>query len=46
MLEPFRWTLMSTPAVVIVVMAMLWFGMGSTMVYHYHSHISCPFCLC
>ena len=31
-LEPLRWTLMSVPAVVVVVMAMLWFGMGSTMV--------------
>lgn len=31
-LEPLRWTLMSIPAVVVVVMAMLWFGMGSTMV--------------
>jgi len=31
-LEPLRWTLTSVPAVVMVVMAMLWFGMGSTMV--------------
>lgn len=32
MLEPLRWLLMSIPAVVVVVVAMLWFGMGSTMV--------------
>jgi NitT/TauT family transport system permease protein len=32
MLEPMRWTLMSVPPVVVVVIAMLWFGMGSTMV--------------
>lgn len=31
-LEPFFWVLMSVPAVVVVVIAMLWFGMGSTMV--------------
>lgn len=31
-LEPLRWMLMSVPAVVVVVIAMLWFGMGSTMV--------------
>jgi len=30
-LEPFRWFLMSVPAVVVVVIAMLWFGMGSLM---------------
>ena len=32
MLEPLRWVLISIPAVVIVVVAMLWFGMGSGMV--------------
>lgn len=32
LLEPFRWVLMSIPAVVVVVMAMLWFGMGTSMV--------------
>ena len=32
MLEPFRWVLMSVPAVVVIVVAMLWFGMGSAMV--------------
>lgn len=31
-LEPLRWLLMSIPAVVVVVIAMLWFGMGSAMV--------------
>lgn len=31
-LEPLRWMLMSIPPVVVVVLAMLWFGMGSTMV--------------
>ena len=30
--EPLRWTLMSISPVVVVVIAMLWFGMGSTMV--------------
>jgi NitT/TauT family transport system permease protein len=32
LLEPLRWTLLSIPAVVFVVIAMLWFGMGNTMV--------------
>jgi len=32
LLETLRWTLMSVPAVVVVVIAMLWFGMGSPMV--------------
>ncbi len=32
LLEPLRWTLMSVPAVVVVVLAMLWFGVGSSMV--------------
>ncbi len=31
LLEPLRWLLMSVPPVVVVVLAMLWFGMGSTM---------------
>lgn len=31
-LEPLRWLIMSVPPVVVVVLAMLWFGMGSTMV--------------
>jgi NitT/TauT family transport system permease protein len=31
-LEPFRWIIMSAPPVVVVVLAMLWFGMGTTMV--------------
>lgn len=32
MLEPFRWVLMSIPAVVVIMVALLWFGMGSAMV--------------
>ncbi len=32
LLEPLRWIVMSVPAVVVVVIAMLWFGMGSGMV--------------
>jgi NitT/TauT family transport system permease protein len=31
-LEPFFWVLMGIPAVVVVVVAMLWLGMGSSMV--------------
>lgn len=31
-LEPLRWLLMSIPSVVVVLLAMLWFGLGSTMV--------------
>ena len=31
-LEPLRWLLMATPPVIVVVLAMMWFGMGSTMV--------------
>lgn len=31
-LAPFRWLLMSIPPVIVVLMAMLWFGMGDTMV--------------
>ncbi len=31
LLEPLRWLTMSVPPVVVVVLAMLWFGMGSTM---------------
>lgn len=31
-LAPFRWVLMSIPPVIVVLLAMLWFGMGSTMV--------------
>ncbi len=31
LLEPLRWLTMSIPPVVVVVLAMLWFGMGSTM---------------
>ncbi|KAF1694884.1 ABC transporter permease [Pseudoxanthomonas jiangsuensis] len=32
LLEPLRWLLMSVPGVIVVVLAMLWFGMGSAMV--------------
>ncbi|WP_460141551.1 ABC transporter permease [Pseudomonas sp. S2_E01] len=32
LLEPLRWVLMATPPVVVVVLAMMWFGMGSAMV--------------
>jgi NitT/TauT family transport system permease protein len=31
-LAPFRWILMSIPPVIVVLLAMLWFGMGSKMV--------------
>ena len=31
-LEPLRWVLMSIPPVVVVLLAMLWFGMGTNMV--------------
>ncbi len=32
LLEPMRWLLMSIPPVIVVVLAMLWFGLGSPMV--------------
>lgn len=32
LLEPLRWLLMAIPGVIVVVLAMLWFGMGTTMV--------------
>ncbi|MDS1139142.1 ABC transporter permease subunit [Pusillimonas sp. SM2304] len=32
LLEPLRWLLMAIPPVVVVVLAMLWFGLGSSMV--------------
>jgi len=32
LLEPMRWLLMAIPPVVVVVLAMLWFGLGSPMV--------------
>lgn len=31
-LEPYRWLLMSIPPVIVVLLAMLWFGMGNHMV--------------
>ncbi|KIX14745.1 ABC transporter permease [Dethiosulfatarculus sandiegensis] len=42
MLEPLRWILMSVPAVVVVVIAMLWFGMGSVMVVFIAGLFLCP----
>ena len=32
MLEPLRWLLMAVPGVIVVVLAMLWFGLGTSMV--------------
>lgn len=32
LLEPIRWTIMSISPVIVVIIAMLWFGMGDTMV--------------
>lgn len=32
LIEPLRWLLMAMPPVVVVVLAMLWFGLGSSMV--------------
>ncbi|MCC2597249.1 ABC transporter permease subunit [Pusillimonas sp. MFBS29] len=32
LLEPLRWLLMAIPPVIVVVLAMLWFGLGSSMV--------------
>jgi len=32
LLEPLRWAAMTVPAIVIAIMAMLWFGMGTTQV--------------
>lgn len=32
LLEPVRWLLMAIPPIVVVLLAMLWFGLGSTMV--------------
>jgi NitT/TauT family transport system permease protein len=41
-LEPLRWVAMTTPAVVIAIVAMLWFGMGSTQVIIVAAIISMP----
>ncbi|KAF1686144.1 ABC transporter permease [Pseudoxanthomonas broegbernensis] len=32
LLEPLRWVLMAVPGVIVVVLAMLWFGLGTAMV--------------
>jgi NitT/TauT family transport system permease protein len=42
-LELFIWILMSVPPVVVTVLAMLWFGMGSTMVIFIASLMLIPF---
>lgn len=42
-LELFIWVLMSVPPVVVTVLAMLWFGMGSTMVVFIVSLMLLPF---
>ncbi len=41
-LSPFRWLLMAIPPVILVVLAMLWFGMGSTMVVFIASVLLAP----
>jgi NitT/TauT family transport system permease protein len=41
-LEPLRWLLMTVPAIVITILAMLWFGMGGTAVIIVASLISIP----
>jgi NitT/TauT family transport system permease protein len=43
MLEPLRWVAMTVPAVVIAIVAMLWFGMGSTQVIIVAAIINMPF---
>ena len=43
MLEPLRWVAMTVPAVVIAILAMLWFGMGSTQVIFVTAIINVPF---
>lgn len=42
LLEPLRWLIMSIPPVIVVVVAMLWFGMGSTMAIFIVSVIVAP----
>ena len=41
-LDPLRWMLMSIPGVVVVVVFMLWFGMGTTMVVGITSTLIAP----
>jgi NitT/TauT family transport system permease protein len=43
MLEPLRWVAMTVPAVVIAIVAMLWFGMGSVQVIVVAAIINMPF---
>lgn len=42
LLEPLRWLLMSIPPIILVVLGMLWFGMGSTMVVFIISIVIAP----
>jgi NitT/TauT family transport system permease protein len=41
-LEPMRWAVMTVPAIIISVLAMLWFGMGSTQVVFMTAVITMP----
>jgi len=41
-LEPLRWTIMTVPAIIITVLAMLWFGMESTQVVFMTALITLP----
>jgi NitT/TauT family transport system permease protein len=41
-LEPLRWTIMTVPAIIITVLAMLWFGMGSIQVIFMTAVITLP----
>jgi NitT/TauT family transport system permease protein len=43
MMEPLRWVAMTVPAVVIAIVAMLWFGMGTMPVIFVTAIISMPF---
>ncbi|WP_035274075.1 ABC transporter permease [Desulfogranum japonicum] len=42
MLDPLRWMLMTVPGVVVVVVFMLWFGMGSVMVISIAATLAAP----
>lgn len=42
LLEPIRWLLMSLPPIILVVLSMLWFGMGSTMAIFIISMVTAP----
>jgi NitT/TauT family transport system permease protein len=41
-LEPMRWAVMTVPVIILTVLAMLWFGMGSTQVVFLISIITIP----